>query len=82
MVFIKEAYPQEQYEACFKELWVSMWQQGKDLSKPDIMAETLSRHFQPDDVKKIMEAANSPHFKQKLNDNTKRALDSGAFGCP
>jgi len=82
MVFIKEAYSQEQYEASFKELWVSMWQQGNDLSKPDVLVETLSRHFKAAEVTKIMEAANSPHFKQKLNDNTKRALDSGAFGCP
>src|SRR4051794_28744581 len=82
MVHIKNAYPQEKYEAVFRELWVSMWEQGHDISKPELMAQTLSRHFSADEVKQILQAANSSAVKQELNDNTKRALDSGAFGCP
>jgi len=82
MVFVKEAYPRDKYEASFQELWKSMWQQGNDLSRPDVMAETLSRHFGPEEVKRIIDAANSPAYKLKLNENTKRALDKGAFGCP
>ncbi|KAF1814994.1 thioredoxin-like protein [Eremomyces bilateralis CBS 781.70] len=82
MVYVKDKYSQDKFEDAFNELWVSMWQQSKDLSKPDVMAESLSRHFSEEDVRKIMAAANTPEYKQKLNDNTKEALDCGAFGCP
>ncbi|KAF1984293.1 putative DSBA family oxidoreductase [Aulographum hederae CBS 113979] len=82
MTYVKENFPVERYEAIFKELWISMWEQGNDISKPEKMAATLSRHFGSSEVKQIMDGANSPQFKQKLNDSTKRALDAGAFGCP
>ena len=59
-----------------------MWEQGHDVSKPEILAEVLARHFSADDVKRILEAANTQEWKQKLNDNTQRALEKGAFGAP
>lgn len=59
-----------------------MWEQGLDVSKPEVLAEVLARHFPNDDVKRIVVAANTPEWKQKLNDNTKRALEKGAFGAP
>lgn len=82
MVYIKEQYPRDIYETIFRELWRSMWEQQNDISHPDRMTECLSRHLPTADVRRVMEAANSPMYKQKLNDNTKRALDAGAFGCP
>lgn len=82
MAYVEYAFPQEKYEASFRELFVAMWEQGKDLSKPELMAETLSRHFSSEEVKQIMEAANSAEYKKKLSDNTQKALDLGAFGCP
>jgi hypothetical protein len=42
----------------------------------------LSKKFSEAEVKDILENANSAPFKQRLNDNTKEALDTGAFGCP
>lgn len=82
MIYVKETYPQAKFEAAFAELWVTMWQEGLDLSKPDLMAKALSRHFPDEEVKTVLEQANTPAFKQKLLDNTKVALDRGAFGCP
>lgn len=82
MTYVKDAYPREKFETSFAELWRTMWQEGLDISKPDLMAQALSRHFSPDEVKRILEQANTPTYKQKLLDNTQIALDHGAFGAP
>jgi 2-hydroxychromene-2-carboxylate isomerase len=59
-----------------------MWEDGVDVSKPDLLSRVLSKRFPEADVKAILEKANSAPYKQRLNDNTKEALDRGAFGCP
>lgn len=59
-----------------------MWEQHWDLSNPVKMSECLSRHLSNDEVEGIMKGANTPEIKQELLDVTKKALDSGAFGCP
>jgi glutathione S-transferase kappa 1 len=82
MVFAKATFTREQYEAAFGELWVGMWEQGLDVSKPELLAEVLGRHFEKEDVKRILAAANMAEWKQKLLDNTQRALEKGAFGAP
>lgn len=82
MIYVKENYPQDKFEAAFKELWIRMWEQHWDLSKPEKMAATLATHFSEQDVRTILEAANTSEIKQKLNAVTKLALDSGAYGCP
>ena len=82
MVYIKYAYPSVKYEASFRELWVAMFEQQQDISKLEIMAEVLSKHFQPEDIDTILKSARLPPCKQQLNENTKMALESGAFGCP
>jgi glutathione S-transferase kappa 1 len=82
MVFVKATFPQALYESAFQELWIGMWEEGLDMSKPDLLGQVLARHFGSDDVKRILEAANQAEWKQKLLDNTQRALDKGAFGAP
>ena len=62
--------------------WVRMWEQHWDISKPEKLAELLASLFSEQDVRNILEAANTTEVKQKLNAVTKLALDSGAFGCP
>ena len=59
-----------------------MWEDGKDVSKPEILVEVLQLRLKADEAKEVMAKANSPSYKQSLNDNTKEALDHGAFGCP
>jgi 2-hydroxychromene-2-carboxylate isomerase len=46
------------------------------------LAQVLSKRFSEPEVREILEKANSPQYKQALNDNTKAALERGAFGCP
>lgn len=82
MTYIKDNYAQDKYETAFEQLWVRLWKQHQDISKPEKMAELLAPIFQEQDVRKILEAANTPEVKGKLNAVTKYALDSGAFGCP
>ena len=59
-----------------------MWENGRDVSKADVLAEVLRQQLEEDEVKVVMDKANSAPYKQRLNDNTKEALDRGAFGCP
>jgi glutathione S-transferase kappa 1 len=82
MTYIKDNYPRDKYEAALKELWVRLWEQHWDLSQPEKMAETLAPFFPEEDIRKILEGAKQPEYKQKLNATTKEALESGAFGCP
>jgi glutathione S-transferase kappa 1 len=79
--YVKEIHPQL-LTTTFIDIYEAMWQQGKDVSKPDMLAETLGKRFAQNEVQRIIENANSPSYKQRLNDNTKAALDHGAFGCP
>lgn len=59
-----------------------MWENGIDVSKPELLAKVLSTRFSEAQIKEILAKANSPEIKQKLNDNTQEALGRGAFGCP
>ncbi|KAI8938014.1 hypothetical protein NX059_005687 [Plenodomus lindquistii] len=79
--YIKEVYP-EKLAKVFLSYWVEMWENGIDLSKPDLLITVLRQNFTDAEVKTIMEKANSPEYKQLLNDKTKEALDHGAFGAP
>ena|SRR5947207_633467 len=82
MCYIKDNYPPDKFEAAFAELWIAMWKEQMNLENPEKMKKALLRHFSPVQVKEIMEEANNPKYKQKLLDNTKIALEAGAFGCP
>jgi glutathione S-transferase kappa 1 len=79
--YVKEAHPRL-FTTTFIDIYEAMWQQGKDVSKPDVLAETLGKRFSEEDTRQIVDGANSPAYKQRLNDSTKAALDRGAFGCP
>ena len=59
-----------------------MWEGGEDVSKPEVLAKVLQQQFSQDEAQNVMASAHSAPYKQRLNDNTKEALDRGAFGCP
>jgi glutathione S-transferase kappa 1 len=59
-----------------------MWEKSVDVSKSNSLAQVLSKSYSEDEVRMILEEANSVEYKQTLNDNTKEALERGAFGCP
>jgi glutathione S-transferase kappa 1 len=80
-VYVKEAHPRSFVQA-FLDIFHGMWEDGLDVSKPELLSQVLSKHFNEAEVKYILEKANSAPYKQRLNDNTKEALDCGAFGCP
>lgn len=84
MLYIKDKYPYEQYENIFLDLWVWLWQEHKDISKPDVLASCLFKHFSDKaEVEKIVKAGANPVYKQKLNDQTKMLVEEkGAFGAP
>lgn len=82
MTYIKEQYARDKYEAAFTACWMRMWEQHWDISVPAQMAALLAPLFPEDEVKTILQQANSAEYKQKLNATTKYALDSGAYGCP
>lgn len=67
---------------AFLSLFTEMWERGIDVSKPELLANVLSKRFSESQVREIVDLANSPEYKQLLNDKTKEALDRGAFGCP
>ncbi|KAF2709545.1 glutathione S-transferase kappa 1, partial [Pleomassaria siparia CBS 279.74] len=81
LCFIKAQHPTLLIPA-FLSIFSEMWEQGIDVSKPDSLAKVLSKNFSEQQVREILEGANIASYKQTLNDNTKEALDRGAFGCP
>lgn len=79
--YVKEAYPEDLVRVLL-DIFYAMWEEGKDVSKPDVLTEVLQKRFTDHEAKGILEKANSAPYKQRLNDSTKDALDHGAFGCP
>jgi 2-hydroxychromene-2-carboxylate isomerase len=81
LCFIKEKHPRA-LVSTFLDIYEAMWKNGKDVSKPEVLVETLKSRFSSEEIEAVVSSANSAPFKQKLNDNTKEALDRGAFGAP
>ncbi|KAF2000290.1 glutathione S-transferase kappa 1 [Amniculicola lignicola CBS 123094] len=81
LIYIKSQHP-TLFIPTFISYFHCMWEQGIDLSVPELLATVLLKIYDEAQTKQIMEAANSPEVKKQLNDNTKEALDHGAFGCP
>ncbi|KAF2467221.1 glutathione S-transferase kappa 1 [Lindgomyces ingoldianus] len=81
LVYVKAAHPKS-FVLTFFDIFSEMWENGIDVSKPELMAKVLSKRYTDPQVREILENANNTEYKQKLNDNTKEALDRGAFGCP
>ncbi|KAA8614829.1 glutathione S-transferase kappa 1 [Pyrenophora tritici-repentis] len=81
LCYVKEAH-REKFVAVFFDIYRAMWEGGEDVSKPEILGKVLEQQFSEDEARKVMASANSAPYKQRLNDNTKEALDRGAFGCP
>lgn len=52
MLYAKENLPYEKYEDAFGELWQFLWREHKDVSKPEVLAECLGRHFGREDVER------------------------------
>lgn len=81
LIAIKATHP-ESFVQAFTDICSAMWERGVDVSQPELLSEVLAQRFDETQVRGILARANSAEYKQALNDNTKEALERGAFGCP
>lgn len=71
----------QDYYMCYIEaMYQCMWEQGKNMADPEVIAEALREHGLPADD--IVAAVQNPEIKQELIDNTSRSVERGAFGSP
>lgn len=82
MLYIKDSFENERFENQFEELWQSYWRDHIDISKPEFMSKCLSRHFNEDEIRKIIEGGTSQKYKKLLTDETGKLVEKGAFGAP
>jgi len=61
-------------------LFHHMWEDPKKLDDPQIIQAALTASALPSEA--LMTAAQSPEVKQRLLDNTEKAVARGAFGLP
>lgn len=57
-----------------------MWEAPKKMDDPAVIAEALSQSGL--DGRRLLERAQNPEVKQRLQDNTAQAVERGAFGVP
>ena len=81
LIVVKAKQP-KLFVQTFLDIFEEMWENGLDVSKPDVLIKVLAKRYTEPQIREIMEGANNAQYKQALNDNTKAALNNGAFGCP
>jgi 2-hydroxychromene-2-carboxylate isomerase len=57
-----------------------MWEEGLKLDDPDVLMRRIA--VAGLDAQALLEAAQRPETKQRLADETERAVKRGAFGIP
>jgi len=82
MLYIKDKFPNEQFEKVYEALWTSIWEKHLNIGKPEVLSEVLAAHFEEREVKAIIAAAATQEYKDALLNNTKKAVELGAFGSP
>ena len=68
------------YERYIEAMYRCMWEQGKNMADPEVIAEASREHGLPADD--IVSAVQDPEIKQELIDKTSRSVERGAFGSP
>lgn len=66
--------------AYFAAVQAAMWETGRDVSKPDVLAAVLTEAGMPGEA--MVARTADPEVKQALMDATTAALDRGLFGLP
>jgi glutathione S-transferase kappa 1 len=83
MCYVKAKYPRDTYEKAFLSLFRALWvAPHRDLSKPEMLRQTLLETFREDEADAILAAAVGAEWKGKLTANTEKVLKQGAFGGP
>ncbi|KAH0606767.1 uncharacterized protein H6S33_003601 [Morchella sextelata] len=82
LVYIKAHHPTVYHEA-FRLAWVALWENDTDISQPTLLSTVWAPLFPAaGELEKVLQAAEDPRWKKGLQDNTKEALECGAFGAP
>lgn len=61
------------------QLW---WVEGQNIGEVNVVAKGLVTVFGEAKAKEILETVKTAEGKKRLNENTGRALEAGAFGVP
>lgn len=67
-------------EAFFPAVQTAMWETGRDVSKPDVLAAVLNEVGLPGEA--MVARTQEPEIKQALMSATQAASDRGLFGLP
>ncbi|KAK5056108.1 hypothetical protein LTR84_012661 [Exophiala bonariae] len=82
MLVVKDRHPREVFENCFLDTWRCSFVTHVNIEKPEGLAKLLGAHFDENEVKEIMRLMTTKEYKDRLTQNTKDALEQGAFGAP
>jgi len=82
MLVVKDRHPREAYEQCFLDTWRYSFITHVNIQNLDGLAKLLGSHFDEPEVKEIMRLMGTKEYKDKLTQNTKDAIEQGAFGAP
>jgi 2-hydroxychromene-2-carboxylate isomerase len=66
--------------AYIEAMFAGMWEQGRNMADPEVLAATLSEAGLPTEA--ILARAQTPEVKERLAANTAAAHAAGAFGIP
>jgi len=67
---------------CFAALYQAFWVEGKTIGKPDVFGPVLTQVLGEKDGKAILEKVGSAEAKKRLQENSDKAMEEGAFGLP
>jgi 2-hydroxychromene-2-carboxylate isomerase len=68
------------FERYVEAVYVAMWEEGRNMDDPDVIAATLSASGL--DAARLLELSQDPDVKAALVRNTQSAFERGAFGSP
>ena len=68
------------FERYVDAVYDAMWTKGLDMGQPEVIAAELAAAGLP--VEQLLALSQAPEVKQRLLDNTQRAIERGAFGSP
>lgn len=83
LTVIARSHGSEKLALAMANLWRGFWGgEGYDISNSDDLRVMLSRVFTSAEVDMLIRLSGDAKVKQTLKENTARAVEDGAFGCP
>lgn len=79
----RETGGDKQVERVSRELWMRIWSQDKDITKPESLTEAgLKAGLSSSDIEEALAMATTKEIKEKLKKSSEEALAHGSFGFP